>query len=116
MIAQALARPDPVLAPAEAFPVGPAGQDFPPDVAQVPCPDFQGDGRMQCFDGGAIGPAFQPIGPVAGGDFWPKTVLAYILMTPIAIFAAAQSLSPTRRWHWPGRSRRHECRSRTLPC
>jgi hypothetical protein len=41
-----------------------------------------------------------------GGDFWPKTVLAYVLLTPIALFGAAQSLSPTRRWHWSGRPRR----------
>ena len=55
------------------------------------------------------GQFIQPPQPVfAGGDFWPKTVLAYMLLTPIAIIGAAQSISPTRRWHWnwPGRTRR----------
>lgn len=51
------------------------------------------------------GPFVQPV--VAGGAFWPKSVLAYILLTVIAIFGAAQSVSPTRRWHWrrSGRTR-----------
>jgi ABC-type transport system involved in multi-copper enzyme maturation permease subunit len=57
---------------------------------------------------GVVGPGFQPnvtfVPPVVvGGDFWPKSVLAYALLTPIALFGAAQSLSPTRRWRWTGR-------------
>jgi ABC-type transport system involved in multi-copper enzyme maturation permease subunit len=60
---------------------------------------------------GACCPPNQQFGPMfapptfAGGDFWPKSVVAYILLTPIAMFAAAQSLSPTRRWNWPSRPR-----------
>jgi ABC-type transport system involved in multi-copper enzyme maturation permease subunit len=78
-----------------------------PAVAQVvpPAPVQFGPGGVPVG-----GPQFiQPPQPVfAGGDFWPKTVLAYMLLTPIAIIGAAQSLSPTRRWHWnwPGRTRR----------
>lgn len=63
-------------------------------------------------DGMPVGGAFVPGGPgfqqpvsVPGGGFWPKTVITYLLLTPLAIFGAAQSVSPTRRWRWPGRSR-----------
>lgn len=64
--------------------------------------------------GGAVvgpvgGPAFdgqpfvmQPIPP--GGDFWPRSVLVFLIIGVIGIFAAAQSISPTRRWHWNRRS------------
>jgi ABC-type transport system involved in multi-copper enzyme maturation permease subunit len=50
------------------------------------------------------GPFSQPL--VAGGGFWPKSALTYLLLTPIALFAAAQSISPTRRWTWNRRTRR----------
>lgn len=43
----------------------------------------------------------QPLPP--GGDFWPKSVLLYLIIAGVAIVAAAQSISPTRRWHWRGR-------------
>jgi ABC-type transport system involved in multi-copper enzyme maturation permease subunit len=46
----------------------------------------------------------QPLPP--GGDFWPKSVLVYLSIAAVAIVAAAQSISPTRRWHWRGRSLR----------
>jgi len=100
LVAESLARPDPVVAqtqvgPNQAVPAlgpgGPAG----------PCPDFQGNFGPQCppFQQGFQG--FQPfVKPVVGGDFWPKSVLLYALLTPIALFGAAQSLSPTRRWRW----------------
>jgi ABC-type transport system involved in multi-copper enzyme maturation permease subunit len=44
----------------------------------------------------------QPI--PAGGGFWPKSVLAYLALGAVAIVASAQSISPTRRWRWTGRS------------
>jgi hypothetical protein len=63
-----------------------------------------------------VGPGLQPDGPqfvqpfvepvIVGGDFWPKSVLAYILLTAIALFGAAQSVSPTRRWHWRSSDRK----------
>ncbi len=55
-------------------------------------PVFVGDG-MQLVP--------QPI--PAGGDFWPKSVVVYLALAAVGIVAAAQSISPTRRWHWPGR-------------
>ncbi|MEP6639850.1 MAG: hypothetical protein ABJC39_10915, partial [Chloroflexota bacterium] len=54
------------------------------------------------FGGGGPGFFVQPP-PPPGGDFWPKSVLVYLLLTPIALIGAAQSVSPTRRWQWPGR-------------
>lgn len=57
------------------------------------------------FDGQAMPlerPFFQPP-PPPGGDFWPKSVLVYLLLTPLALAGAAQSVSPTRRWQWPAR-------------
>jgi hypothetical protein len=76
-------------------------------AAPVPaglCPDFQGNFGPGCVQFQQQFPQFRQ--PVAGGDFWPKSILAYLLLTPIAIFGAAQSLSPTRRWQWSGRSRK----------
>jgi len=73
----------------EAQPIGlgpvPAGPGGPPDGQQFG------------------GPFAQPV--VEGGGFWPKTVLTYLLLTAIALFGAAQSVSPTRRWRWSGRKR-----------
>jgi ABC-2 type transport system permease protein len=96
VVAESLARQNPVaLAPAEAVPIG----AIPGPGNGGVCPDFQGNFGPQCFQ-------FQQFAkPVVGGDFWPKSVLLYALLTPIALFGAAQSLSPTRRWHWSGRNR-----------
>jgi ABC-type transport system involved in multi-copper enzyme maturation permease subunit len=97
-VAEALARPA-TSGPVEtigAAPV-PIGPDGPV------CPDFQGNFGPGCAQFQQGFPQFQR--PVNGGDFWPKSILAYLLLTPIAIFGAAQSLSPTRRWHWSGRNR-----------
>ena len=66
-------------------PAGPGGPGGPPDGQQFG------------------GPFAQPV--VEGGGFWPKTVLTYVLLTAIALFGAAQSVSPTRRWRWSGRKR-----------
>lgn len=54
----------------------------------------------------------QPLPP--GGDFWPKSVLVYLVIGAIAIVAAAQSISPTRRWHWRGRSLRRTAPERQV--
>jgi ABC-type transport system involved in multi-copper enzyme maturation permease subunit len=102
IVAESLARPDPVVAQAQLVPI----QAVPALGPGGPCPDFQGNFGPQCmqFQQGFQG--FQPFAkPVVGGDFWPKSVLLYALLTPIALFGAAQSLSPTRRWHWSGRNR-----------
>jgi ABC-2 type transport system permease protein len=71
-----------------------------------PAPQVVGIGPGGAAAGACCPPNAQQFGPTfapptfAGGDFWPKSVLAYLLLTPLALFAAAQSLSPTRRWHW----------------
>jgi ABC-type transport system involved in multi-copper enzyme maturation permease subunit len=54
---------------------------------------------------GGPGPAVFVQPPTHGGDFWPKSVLVYLVLTAIALAGAAQSVSPTRRWHWPSRQR-----------
>jgi ABC-type transport system involved in multi-copper enzyme maturation permease subunit len=98
-VAETLARSDTIPAPAQAVPIGAA----PALGGGGPCPDLQGNFGPQCFQGNGF-QQFQPfVKPVVGGDFWPKSVLFYALLTPIALFGAAQSLSPTRRWHWSGR-------------
>ena len=74
-----------------------------------PAPQVVGIGPGGAAAGACCPPNAQQFGPMfvpptfAGGDFWPKSVLAYLLLTPIALFGAAQSLSPTRRWHWSSR-------------
>jgi ABC-type transport system involved in multi-copper enzyme maturation permease subunit len=92
-VAEGLARAAAQGQPAQALPVGPGPQVIGPAFGAVPvgacCPP-----QVQQFGLEFAPPSF------AGGDFWPKTVLAYLLLTPIALFGAAQSLSPTRRWHW----------------
>jgi ABC-type transport system involved in multi-copper enzyme maturation permease subunit len=92
--------PDPFAAPV-AVPAQPAG------VVQGGVafgPDGQPLGGGGAFvQGGGMG--FQQPVSVPGGGFWPKTVITYLLLTPLVILGAAQSLSPTRRWRWPGRSR-----------
>ena len=86
------------------------GQPIQPlDVGPAPQVDGIGPGGVAA--GACCPPNGQQFGPMfvppsfPGGDFWPKSVLAYILLTPIALFGAAQSLSPTRRWNWPSRPR-----------
>jgi ABC-2 type transport system permease protein len=74
-----------------------------------PTPQVVGIGPGGAAAGACCPPNGQQFGPMfvpptfAGGEFWPKSVLAYLLLTPIALFGAAQSLSPTRRWHWSSR-------------
>ena len=86
------------------------GQPIQPlDVGPAPQVDGIGPGGVAAGaccppNGQQFGPTFVPPS-FPGGDFWPKSVLAYILLTPIALFGAAQSLSPTRRWNWPSRPR-----------
>ncbi len=43
----------------------------------------------------------EQVAPMSGG-FWPKTVIAWVLVTLAAAFVATQALAPTRRWR-PGR-------------
>lgn len=89
-----------------------AAQDQATQVLDAgPAPEVVGIPPGAVPAGACCPPQVQQFGPqfvqptFVGGDFWPKTVLAYILLTPIALFGAAQSLSPTRRWHWRGRIR-----------
>jgi ABC-type transport system involved in multi-copper enzyme maturation permease subunit len=93
-LARAAGQNQPVAA--QLLNVGPAPQvvGIGPGGAPVPacCPP-----NGQQFGQPFVPPSF------VGGDFWPKSVLAYVLLTPIALFGAAQSLSPTRRWHWRSR-------------
>ena len=58
---------------------------------------------------GVVGPGVPPPLPDLvvrkGGDLWPKSVAAWLIVTAILIGAAAQGLSPTRRWRLqPGRA------------
>jgi ABC-type transport system involved in multi-copper enzyme maturation permease subunit len=96
-VAEGLARAANQGLPTQSFDVAPAPQVVgigPGGVAAGAC----------CPPNQQFGPMFVPP-TFAGGDFWPKSVLAYILLTPLALFCAAQSLSPTRRWNWPSRPR-----------
>jgi ABC-2 type transport system permease protein len=76
-----------------------------------PAPQVVGIGAGGVAAGACCPPNAQQFGQrfappsFTGGDFWPKSVVAYILLTPLALFGAAQSLSPTRRWYWPSRPR-----------
>jgi ABC-type transport system involved in multi-copper enzyme maturation permease subunit len=47
---------------------------------------------------GGIGPGFGARPMPRGGDFWPKVALVYLAITTLGVFAASQSISPTRRW------------------
>jgi ABC-type transport system involved in multi-copper enzyme maturation permease subunit len=47
---------------------------------------------------GGIGPGFGPRPMPRGGEFWPKVAVVYLAITTIGVFAASQSISPTRRW------------------
>jgi ABC-2 type transport system permease protein len=57
---------------------------------------------------GGIGPGVQPPAPdvvvTRGGSLWPKSAAAWLVLTVILIAAAAQSVSPTRRWRLPART------------
>jgi ABC-type transport system involved in multi-copper enzyme maturation permease subunit len=57
---------------------------------------------------GAAGPGPQPPAPdvvvTRGGSLWPKSAAAWLVVTVILIAAAAQSVSPTRRWRLPART------------
>jgi hypothetical protein len=86
-VGESLARTSEPVPEAQPIGLGPV------PAGQGPQPDGQQFG----------GPFVQPV--VVGGDFWPKSVLSYILLTAIALFGAAQSVSPTRRWRWSGRKR-----------
>ena len=71
---------------------------FPAQAVQL-----DGSGQPIC-PGNCAQFAPQPI--PAGGDFWPKSVAVYLVLAAIGIVAAAQSISPTRRWHPKARSGR----------
>ena len=66
----------------------------------------------QQFGGPQVGApvGLQPVDPIflepvaVGGGFWPKSVIVFLLLTPLALLGAAQSLSPTRRWYWRRRA------------
>jgi ABC-2 type transport system permease protein len=60
------------------------------------------DAGQPILPGNGVQSVPQPIPP--GGDFWPKSVAFYLILAAVSIAAAAQSISPTRRWHWKGRS------------
>ncbi len=62
----------------------------------------QFDGSGQPIQPG-FGPGFVPQPIPAGGDFWPKSVVVYLVLAVVGTVAAAQSMSPTRRWRWKGR-------------
>jgi hypothetical protein len=57
---------------------------------------------------GAIGPGDQPPAPnvvvTRGGSLWPKSAAAWLIVTVILVAAAAQNVSPTRRWQLPART------------
>lgn len=97
-VAEGLARAAAQNQPTQTLDAVPALPVIGPAVGAVPvgacCPP-----NVQQFGQQFVPPSF------VGGEFWPKSILAYILLTPIALFGAAQSLSPTRRWHWPSRTR-----------
>jgi ABC-type transport system involved in multi-copper enzyme maturation permease subunit len=57
---------------------------------------------------GVVGPGVQPPAPdivvTRGGSLWPKSAIAWLLVAVILVAAAAQSVSPTRRWRLPTRT------------
>jgi ABC-2 type transport system permease protein len=85
-----------------AQPIGPA----PAVVGAVPAVGA-GPGVVGPADG-ALGPGVQPPAPdivvTRGGSLWPKSAAAWLVLTVILIAAAAQSVSPTRRWRLPART------------
>jgi len=67
-----------------------------------PDPTIDSNGKAQ------LPPGVQPPAPevvvTRGGSLWPKSAAAWLLLTVILIAAAAQSVSPTRRWRLPERT------------
>jgi ABC-type transport system involved in multi-copper enzyme maturation permease subunit len=47
---------------------------------------------------GGFGPGFGARPLPRGGEFWPMVALVYLAITILGVFAASQSISPTRRW------------------
>lgn len=48
---------------------------------------------------GGLAPAQLGAQPLpAGGEFWPKVAVVYLGIAVLGVFAASQSISPTRRW------------------
>jgi ABC-type transport system involved in multi-copper enzyme maturation permease subunit len=45
-----------------------------------------------------FGPDFGARPLPRGGEFWPKVALVYLAISILGVFAASQSISPTRRW------------------
>ena len=81
------------------------GRDFggavPQPVVKVPQPVVRPDGPG---DGHEFEPVFQAEAPVGvvRDRFWPKSVLAWLILSAILIAASVQLVTPTRRWR-PGR-------------
>jgi ABC-type transport system involved in multi-copper enzyme maturation permease subunit len=67
---------------------------IPRDVDPFTGARFDTNGQL-----GGVAPLEFGVRPIpAGGEFWPKAALLYLGIAILGVFAAAQSISPTRRW------------------
>ena len=66
----------------------------PRDVDLVTGARIDSDGQVGGFAPVEFGARSIP----AGGEFWPKAALLYLGIAVLGVFAASQSISPTRRW------------------
>jgi ABC-type transport system involved in multi-copper enzyme maturation permease subunit len=67
-------------------------------------PGFARDGVIRVPDGGFVAPDQAPFG-VARDAFWPKSVIAWLVVSVVLLLLTVQFVSPTRRWRLRGRRR-----------
>lgn len=67
-------------------------------------PGFARDDVVRMPDGGFIAADQAPFG-VARDAFWPKSVIAWLVVSVVLLLLTAQFVSPTRRWRLRGRRR-----------
>ena len=91
------------------------GVNFGVGIAK-PAPVFVGGGTGGGTGGGIVvapdqpvqqGADIQPFGPTTD-TIWPKTVVAWLLLSVVFLLASVQFVSPTRRWHLRRGPRRRE--------
>lgn len=67
-------------------------------------PGFARDGVVAVPDVGIVAPEPVPFG-VARDAFWPKSVVAWLVLSVVMLLLTVQFVSPTRRWRLRGRRR-----------
>jgi ABC-type transport system involved in multi-copper enzyme maturation permease subunit len=82
----------------------------PPAPMPVPIPVGKGGVFIQgagVANDVAVAPDVAPFG-VVRDVFWPRSVIAWLLLSVVFLLLSVQFVSPTRRWRLPGRRRRTE--------